>query len=119
MLRASNKRDLNKNDGVVVVIVVIVVIVSSCQYKVQAWCFKFFILSVVALCCKCLYLSNHMHAGHVCIVSYSSVSAHILCQVQVGSSLCCCVALNIVSLCCAAYCVCQVHTQEACVSLCH
>ena len=54
MLRASNKRDLNKNDGVVVVIVVIVVIVSSCQYKVQVWCFKFFILSVVALCYKCI-----------------------------------------------------------------
>ena len=67
----------------------------------------------------CLSLSNHMHAGHVCIVSYSSVSAHILCQVQVGSSLCCCVALNILSLCCSAYCVCQVHTLEACVSLCH
>ena len=105
-------------------LLLLLLLFSYCQFlSIQSAGLVFKVFHIVCRCTvlqvHCLYLSNHMHAGHVCIVSYSSVSAHILCQVQVGSSLCCCVALNILSLCCSAYCVCQVHTLEACVSLCH
>ena len=54
MLRASNKRDVNKNDGVVVVIVVFLLLSVTVNIKYKPGVLSFHILSVVALCYMCI-----------------------------------------------------------------
>ena len=104
---------------------------SFCQHKGHADVCQFFILYAVALCvkyrpCLCLIICIQPMSADCrtlvlkCIfcVKFRSVISYV-----VELSCCCvahqilCVRLFIVSLCCAEYCVSQVHTHQVYVTL--